>query len=233
MDIRIKKFDPAVDPEPYYINHEVPFKEKMTLLEVIVYVHENFEAVNYDYSCHGRMCGRCAVMLDTIPALACCTPITNESHTIEPLKGHTVIHDLIVDKHDLDEKLSTQYLRVRTEPITADQINDFDGAAAKKMYDVVNCTRCGCCDAYCPVYQTNPDLFVGPASMVAVYLRHKDSYDQADRLLEAVSKGIFHCTLCGQCDDVCPRPEITHVEMFTELRAEAEKRGLKPSYAEE
>ena len=88
MKIRISKFDPAVDAEPYYITYDVPFKEKMTLLEAIVYVHENNEAVNYDYSCHGRMCGRCAVMLDGIPSLACSTPIIDSSHTIEPLKGH-------------------------------------------------------------------------------------------------------------------------------------------------
>ena len=231
MEIRIFKYDPAVDAEPYYITHDVPFKEKMTLLEAITYVHENFEAVNFDYSCHGRMCGRCSVMLDSIPALACCTPLKDEAHTIEPLKGMTVIRDLIVDKRDFDDRLSKQYTRIRTEPIKTEDMNEFDGDAAKVIYDIVNCTRCGCCDAYCPVYQMHPDTFVGPATMVAVAFRNYDTYDQADRVLEAVSKGLYNCTLCGQCDQVCPRPEIHHVEMWNELRAQAEEKGLKPSYA--
>ena len=232
MKIRIFKYDPAVEAEPYYIENEVPFKEKMTLLEGIVYFHENFEAVAYDYSCHGRMCGRCAVMLDGVPSLACCTPLTDEAHTIEPLKGQTVIRDLIVDKHDLDDRLSKQYARIRTEPIKEDEMDTYDGAAAKTVYEVVNCTRCGCCDAACPVYQMHPDQYVGPATMVAVAHRYYDSYDQADRVVEAVSKGLYQCTLCGLCDQVCPRPEIRHVDMWKELRAAAEERGLKPSYAD-
>lgn len=231
MKIRIFKYDPAVDAEPYYIENEVPFKEKMTLLEAIVYTRENFEAVNYDYSCHGRMCGRCAVMLDGVPSLACSTPLKDAAHTIEPLKGKTVIRDLIVDKTDFDDRLSKQYNRIRTEPIKVEEINNFDGAAAKIIWDDVNCTRCSCCDAACPVYQTMPDQFVGPATMLAVYFRDKDTFDQADRVVEAVSKGLYHCTRCGICDQVCPRSEIKHVDHWNELRAEAEARGLKPSYA--
>ena len=68
--------------------------------------------------------------------------------------------------------------------------------------------------------------------MLAVALRYYDTYDQADRVVEAVSKGLYHCTLCGICDQVCPRYEIKHVEAWKALRAEAEKLGLKPSYAE-
>jgi succinate dehydrogenase/fumarate reductase iron-sulfur protein len=231
MKIKINKYDPATDAEPYYIEHDVAFKEKMTLLEAIVTVHENFEAVAYDYSCHGRMCGRCAVMLDGVPSLACSTPLKDADHTIEPLKGMTVIRDLIVDKSDLDDRLSKQYLRVRTEPIKEEEINDFDGEKAKIIYNVANCTRCGICDASCPARAATPDQYVGPATMTAVAFRFYDSFDQADRVLEAVSKGMYHCIMCGKCDEVCPRPEIKHVEMWKALRAEAEKRSLKPSYA--
>jgi fumarate reductase iron-sulfur subunit len=231
MKIKIYKYDPAVDAAPYYIEHDIPYKEKMTMLEAIVYVHENFEAVNYDYSCHGRMCGRCAVMLDGTPALACSTPLKDADHTIEPLKGMTVIRDLVVDKSDLDDRLSKQYTRVRTEPIKAEEIDNFDGAKAKTIYEVVNCTRCGMCDAVCPAKEADPDKYVGPATMTAVAFRFYDSFDQADRVLEAVSNGMYHCIMCGKCDQVCPRPEIRHVDMWTELRAEAVKRNLKPSYA--
>ena len=206
MEIRIFKYDPALDAKPYYITHEVPFKEKMTLLEAITYVHENFEAVNYDYSCHGRMCGRCSVMLDGVPALACATPIKDEAHTIEPLKGHTVIRDLIIDKSDFGDRISKQYNRIRIEPITAEEINDYDGENAKIIYELVNCTRCGMCTAACPVFNESPDKYVGPAAMVAVAFRHYDSYDQADRVLEAVSQGLYNCILCGTCDEVCPPP---------------------------
>ncbi len=232
MKIRILKFDPAVDPEPYYVENEVEYKDKMTLLEAIVSFHENFEAVAYDYSCHGRYCGRCAVMLDGVPSLACCTPLTDQSHTIEPLKGHTVIRDLIVDKRDFDDRISKVYARVRAEPIKPEDVNVFDATHGNLIYDLADCTRCSICDAACPVYGMMPDQFAGPATMVALAKRFYDDYDQGDRVLEAVSKGLYHCTLCGICDQVCPRPNILHVESFKAIRAEAEKRGLKPSYAD-
>lgn len=231
MKIKIFKYDPAMDANPYYIEHEVKYRDKMTVLEAIVSFHENSEAVNFDYSCHGRMCGRCAVMVDDYPVLACSTPITNDDHTIDPLKGMTVIRDLIVDKSDLDDRLSKQYTRVRAEPIKAEEINVYDGQKAKRIYGIVNCTRCGLCDAVCPAHAEVPDEFVGPATMTAVAFRFYDSYDQADRVLEGVSKGMYHCIMCGQCDEVCPRPEIQHIEAWTDLRAAAEKRGLKPSYS--
>ena len=230
MEIRIHKYDPAVDAKPYYVSHDVPFKSKMTLLEAIVHVHENFEAISYDYSCHGRMCGRCSVMLDGVPSLACCTPLKDEPHTIDPLQGHPVIRDLIVDKSDFDDKLSTQYLRVRTEPIVTEDLNEFDGEAAQVIYDLINCTRCGLCTAACPVHTDTPDIYVGPANMVALALRYYDTYDQADRVVEAVSNGLYNCILCGTCDEVCPRTEIEHVNTWRVLRAEAEARGLKPKF---
>lgn len=231
MKIKIFKYDPAVDAEPRYIEHEVPYKEKMTMLEAIVWVYENKEMVAFDYSCHGRMCGRCAMMLDGVPTLACCTPLTNENHTIEPLKGHPIIRDLIVDKSDFGDRLSKQYQRIRIEPIKTEDVNKFDKAAADTIYDMVNCTRCGCCDAGCPVLNEKPSEYAGPAMMLAIAYRHLDSYDQADRVLEAVSKGLYHCIMCGNCDKVCKRYEIEHVKAWQMLRDEAVKRGLKPSYA--
>lgn len=104
-------------------------------------------------------------------------------------------------------------------------------ANADILYNVSNCTRCGCCDAICPAKEVSPSEYVGPATMTAVAFRYYDGYDQADRVLEAVGKGLYHCILCGKCDEVCPRPEIKHVEMWKELRAQAEAKGIKPSYA--
>lgn len=231
MKIKIFKYDPAVDAAPRYIEHEVPFKEKMTMLEVIVWVHENKEMIAYDYSCHGRMCGRCAMMLDGVPSLACCTPITNKDHTIEPLKGQTIVRDLIVDKTDYHNRLSQHSVRIRIEPIKKEEINTYDAAAAATIYDIVNCTRCGVCDAACPAMAQKPGQYAGPSTMLAISLRHLDSYDQGDRVLEAVSNGLYHCIMCGQCTKVCQRYEIDHLKQWNMLRDAAVKAGLKPSYA--
>lgn len=232
MKIKIQKFDPSVDAEPYYIEHEIEHTEKMTVLEAITAVHEQYEAVSFDYSCHGRMCGRCSVMLDGQPVLACSTPIDNGDHVIEPHKGMTVIRDLVVSKADLDNELSRVYLRVRTEPLQLEEMNDFDVENKDIIYGLSNCLRCGICNAACPAVEIVKDKYAGPAFMVATGFRYYDPYDQADRVLEAVSHGMYHCTQCGTCDMVCPRTDIDHQSLYKVLRAEAEGRGLKPSYAD-
>lgn len=231
MNISIFKYDPSVDAQPYYAKYDVPYKDKMTVLEAITYAHEHGEAVMFDYSCHGRYCGRCSVMLDGEPVLACSTPLTDADHTIEPLRGMRVIRDLIVDRSDFDDRLSKQYQRIRFQPVKEEEIDNFDPAAAAKIYNMVDCTRCGVCNAGCPVFNMSPDKYVGPATMLAIAYRHLDSYDQADRVLEAVNAGLYRCIMCGKCDEVCPRYEIEHVKAWQMLRDAAEERGLKPDYA--
>lgn len=231
MKIEMFKYDPAVDNEPYYVEGDVEYTDKMTLLEAIIAFREQCNEVAYDYSCHGRMCGRCAVMLDGEPALACVTPISDGSHTIEPLSGQRVIRDLIVDKGDLEDKLSKIYQRVRIEPITEEEAMKIPAGVGDSMYEKVNCTRCGMCNAVCPVFTASPDEYVGPAAMLAVAYRNEDPYDQADRVMEAVSNGLYKCIMCGRCDEVCQRYEIEHTSAWQVLRDQAEVAGIVPSYA--
>lgn len=232
MKIKIQKFDPSVDLEPYYIEHEIEHTGMMSVLEAITVVHEQCEAVSFDYSCHGRMCGRCSVMMDGMPVLACSTPITDKDHVIEPLKGMPIVRDLVVDKSDLDNELSRVYLRIRTEPVKLEEMSDFNVEDKDVIYALSNCLRCGMCNAACPAVSIVKNKYAGPAFMVANGFRYYDPYDQADRVLEAVSNGMYHCTMCGTCDSVCPRNDIDHQDLYKVLRAEAEKRGLKPSYAD-
>lgn len=233
MKISILKYDPASDPAPYYIEHEVPYKDLMTVLEVITWVHEECEPVSFDYSCHGRECGRCSVMLDGSPVLACCTFVDDSDHVIEPLSGMPVIRDLVVNRSEFDRHLSDVYRRVRIEPVREDEVANVQVAERSEViYDMSNCTRCGVCQAACPVFDETPGEYVGPAVMLATAYRDLDPYDQGDRVLEAVQNGLYRCILCGRCDEVCPRVEIRHVEAWNRLRAEADERGIKPSYAE-
>ena len=102
---------------------------------------------------------------------------------------------------------------------------------AETLWNNTNCMRCGMCNAACPVFQAMPDKYVGPAFMLATYYRHLDPYDQSDRVLEAVSNGLYRCIQCGMCDTVCQRYEIDHASAWKALRKAAEERGLVPKYA--
>ena len=71
MKITVTRFDPSQDASPYEQSFEVPYRDNITALEALMHIYENEEPIAFDYSCHGRSCGRCAMMVDGEPKLAC------------------------------------------------------------------------------------------------------------------------------------------------------------------
>jgi fumarate reductase iron-sulfur subunit/fumarate reductase (CoM/CoB) subunit B len=227
MKITIQKFDPTVDAEPYQAEYDVPKTEYMTVLEALVYIDENLEPLAYDYSCRGRCCGRCSLMLDGEPCTACTKSISDSDHIIEPLNGIPVIRDLVVDKHDMQDRISRISLRVRAEQLTVEDVEaPYDYAAYEKVDALGRCARCLVCNASCPVRSTAPGEYIGPSGMVAIANRHFDLYDEGERIIQAVQEGLWNCIMCGKCDEVCPCLEINHIETWNELREAATARGL-------
>jgi fumarate reductase iron-sulfur subunit/fumarate reductase (CoM/CoB) subunit B len=232
MNITVQKFDPSVDTSSYLETYEVPYKKYITTLETIVYIHENHEPLAFEYSCRGRQCGRCAIMLDDVPSLACVATLDDTDHTIAPLTGFPVIRDLTVDRHALHENLSRLRKRIRTADITVDDILEtVDPAAYGKVDPLEWCARCGICNASCPALniEGGKSQYIGPAGMIAIAHRYYDPYDQGDRILQAVSEGMYHCIMCGKCDEVCNSLEVKHIATWTELRDAAAKAGYAPA----
>lgn len=123
MKITVKRYDPSKDNAPYEATYEVPHDDEyMTLLQALVYIHENEEPLAFDFSCRGRMCGRCAMMLDGEPVLACVEPLSDGSHVVEPLAGVPVVKDLVVDKSQVQARIAETYKRVRVAPLTEDRM---------------------------------------------------------------------------------------------------------------
>ena len=235
MKISIQKYNPAVDSAPYYVEGDIEYRDKMTALDAVYEFHKNIEPISYEYSCGGRICGRCAAMIDGQPALMCMTMLDDADHVIEPLEGLPVIRDLIVDKSSLDSHLSGISQRVMTEPVTISTIvsPDFDNTAYTErdhefLLYAERCGRCGVCMSACSALKMSKDKYIGPALMLQLAYRDMDWYDKADRVVQAVSSGLYDCIMCGKCDEVCMQG-IPHVDIWTMLREKAEARGLKPS----
>ena len=238
MKLNVQKYNPTADAAPYMVSGEIEYEgkggEKMSVLQALVKFDGEVAPVNFEYACKERMCGRCGVMLDGVPCLACVTPIEDGEHTIAPLEGFPVFRDLIVDREALDDNITNTTNRIRIEDYTEEQVAggfDFPADVREKMYAIESCCRCGVCNASCPAKQMYPDEYAGPAVMTALAYRHMDPFDQGDRVLEAVSKGLFRCIMCGQCDQNCAQQDIPHLELWQMLRDEAEARGIVPSYA--
>lgn len=234
MKIKFSKYDPTVDTAPSQVTVDVTYKDKITVLEAMQFAHE-ITPIAFDYSCHGRACGRCAVMYDGKPVLACITPMTNAPHTIEPLSGYTVIRDLIVDKSEAHADLTQRYRRVTGRTYSENDITkpgSFDMTVNTQVNAIEWCCRCMVCAAGCPAYKADPSAFIGPTAMLAIAYRYYDPFEEADlRIIEAVQGGLWNCIMCGQCDYLCPQKEIKRVsQIWKDLRAAATAAGYgKPS----
>lgn len=228
---KIFRYDPSVDDEPTYSTHEVEWVEDgtgfMTALQVLNAIDYDQEAFAHDYNCCSGLCGRCSMMIDGKPTLACWTPLEPGEHTFEPLEGFPVVKDLVVDK----SKARAKFVDVNTSIQTVDPIvklKDIDYELYWETLERINmCRECMQCYSVCPNMRLtdNWSSYVGPGAMAQIAQRHLDGEDESDRIAQAVFAGIWNCILCGQCDEVCPSG-IKHADLFKMMRDEAEERGL-------
>lgn len=226
MKITVKRFDPSVDVAPYDVTYEVPHDDEyMTLLQAIMWIHENEEPLAFDYACRGRMCGRCSMMLDGEPVLACVEPLSDAAHYVEPLAGVPVVKDLVVDKSQVQARIAETYRRIRVTPLTEEDLKQYDKEDANDLFGIQYCARCQVCTAGCPAREANPE-YIGPSHMLAVAFRHFDPYDQGDRVLQAVQGGLWDCMMCGKCTERCNQLEIDHLSIWKKLRDAVTARGF-------
>lgn len=229
MKVSVQKYDPSVDAEPYVKEFEVAYHENMTVLEALHAINIEQEPVVFDFSCRGRTCGRCAMALNGEPCLACVTLVSeNGKNDITPLPGFPVVRDLIVDKTSMHKRIADSMVRKRAFELELDEVlAPVDPEVFKKVDPLEHCARCGVCVSACPVVQMmGQKEYIGPAGMLAIGMRFYDPFDQGDRVIEAVQNGLWNCTQCGTCDEVCKALEIDHQSVWRDLRAAAEERGL-------
>jgi len=80
-----------------YKEYEVPFTERMTVLNVCNYVYENFgRSLSFYYSCRIGKCLGCLMDIDGKTKLGCIT-LARDGMRIGPAKNFKVIKDLFVD----------------------------------------------------------------------------------------------------------------------------------------
>ena len=232
---KVFKYDPSVDEAPYYETYEVEWDDSdptgiMTALQVLLKINEEIAPVRYDHNCCSGLCGRCSMLIDGKPSLACWTRMTPGEHTFEPLPGFPVIRDLVVDRSKALRRIVDANLQIQTvDPIVNLPTIDYD-LYWNTLERLNMCRECMCCYAVCPVKQgsDNADTYAGPAAMMAIAQRVLDTEDQSDRIGQAAFSGVFQCIQCGACQDVCPSG-IRITELIAMMQQEAEARGLKPT----
>ena len=68
-----------------------------------------------------------------------------------------------------------------------------------------NCILCNSCFSSCPVYEVNQE-FLGPFALTRDYryINDKKELNIKNKIETIQANGIWDCTLCGNCNMVCP-----------------------------
>ncbi len=84
----------------------------------------------------------------------------------------------------------------------------------KRYDDLFNCSRCGTCMSFCPVYKNTNDEGLSPRGKLSLI----EAIGQGKlQFTDKVSDKIYTCTMCNYCDSECPSG-VNIKELFQEMR---------------
>src|SRR3712207_1799937 len=184
-------------------------------------------------SCQAAICGSCGVRINGQSKLACNTKLGEASEeprsadgtiVVEPMGNMPVLKDLIVDMDAVHWKKVQRvvpWLLPAGPPPEREYI-----VPAESMIDITQamaCIHCGACVSACLSLEVDPD-FIGPAALAKAYRFVGDPRDgQEEQRLKDLAEdphGIYDCTHCFQCVEVCPK-DVAPMDQIMRLRRRA------------
>jgi succinate dehydrogenase/fumarate reductase-like Fe-S protein len=100
INVKVFRFDPTMDPEPYFKSYQVPFEKGMSAMTALDFIYQNLDSAlaYYDHAgCDLGICGRCTGKINGQAGLFCQTVIQGDV-VLEPTFKERVIKDLVVKK---------------------------------------------------------------------------------------------------------------------------------------
>lgn len=233
VKITIFRFNPEEDEKPYYDDYQVPFEEGMTVLDTLNYVYENCDgSLAYVYGCRYGFCGSCALQVNGEPVLACRQLATREMR-IEPLDNFPVVKDLVIERAGFEGKVRETQPFLQRITLPSQEPEVLKPVEFEPFRIVSRCIGCLGCISSCPVVSENIYEYPGPALMVELARYAFDPRDEADRVRTAYFKGLYNCTGCGKCKQVCPYEIDIPKLVIEKMKEEAAPRDIKPPVLDE
>jgi len=175
-------------------------KKVDNLLSVLMHIKATKNnSLSFRNGCKSGVCGSCAVVVNGMEKLACKTTVKDRD-IVEPLRNLKVIKDLVTDNSCQNYLLTKANAQLQTLSNNAILSKD-----EKNIDKESNCVLCNSCYSSCPVYSVNKN-FIGPFALVRAY-RYIEDKKEADikPIIDSIQDdGVFSCTLCGNCNMVCP-----------------------------
>ncbi|MDT7042701.1 succinate dehydrogenase iron-sulfur subunit [Candidatus Nitronereus thalassa] len=224
---RIKRFNPESEsPHPFFQDFEFETERADTILDVLIKIRESIdESLTLRCSCRGAICGSCGMRINGHATLACKTKVSSLESLdgaihIEPMNNMPVIKDLVTDMGGFWEKI--RHVRPWLQPSGPEPKTEYLASpeSMSHLTGVMGCIMCGACVSDCAALEVDRD-FLGPAALAKAYRFVADPRDgaNASRLLDLNQpSGMWDCTRCMECIEVCPK-NVGAMERIMTLRA--------------
>src|SRR5215211_2184379 len=232
--LRVRRFDPESGAAAYWQDFEVDLEPERSVLDGILQAKGAEDgSLAIRCSCQAAICGSCGVRINGQSRLACNTKLGEASEeersadgtiVVEPMGNMPVLKDLIVDMDAVHWKKVQRvvpWLLPEGEPPEREYI-----VPAESMIDVTQsmaCIHCGACVSACLSLEVDPD-FIGPAALAKAYRFVGDPRDGAtEKRLNDLAEdphGIYDCTHCFACIEVCPK-DVAPMSQIMRLRRRA------------
>ncbi|WP_321211630.1 fumarate reductase (CoM/CoB) subunit TfrB [Methanothermobacter sp. DP] len=223
INVKVLRFEPGVDEKPHLESYDIPSKEKMKVLDALQLINKMYNAnIAFRSSCRAGQCGSCAVKMNGEVVLACRAEV-EDGAVIEPV-DLPVIKDLMVDRSEIEDKVRAMGLYLQSEARGIQRIRPEDYQDTKKLR---GCIECFSCISSCPVIKESTE-YAGPYFMRYISKFAFDPRDEAERAAGGVEEGLYCCTTCGKCAEVCPKELNVPGDAIEKLRAMACREGAGP-----
>jgi succinate dehydrogenase / fumarate reductase iron-sulfur subunit len=235
VTLQIRRFKPETEQTAYWEDFEVELPPERSVLDGILQAKDREDAsIGIRCSCRAAICGSCGVKINGKSRLACNTRIGDAAEeaarlnggkvVVEPMGNMPVLKDLIVDMDAVHWKKVQRvvpWLLPEGPPPEREYI-----VPAEAMIDVTQamaCIHCGVCVSACLSLEVDPQ-FIGPAALAKAYRFVGDPRDGAEeerlRDLAEDPHGIYDCTHCFACVEVCPK-DVAPMNQIMRLRRRA------------
>ena len=234
-NIRVKRHDPETmrPGESRWDDFALDIHPQSTVLDALIHVREEDDpSLALRCACRASICGSCGMRVNGEAKLVCKTRLAeivtdDDPVVIEPMRNQPVIKDLVVSLDPFFDKVRQvgPYLQADSEPKSGEFIASNESMV--NLLTAMNCIMCGACVSDCTVLEVDSN-FIGPAALAKAWRFVEDPRDdvRSERLQELNDSdgGIWDCTRCFKCVEVCPK-DVAPMTRIMELREAAIEDG--------
>ena len=238
VTLNVKRFDPESHvQESYFQEYTLEVEDYFTVLDALIKVREEVDGtLAFRCSCRASICGSCSMRVNGHAKLVCKTKlrdVANEDHrvTVEPMNTLPVVKDLVTDMKPFWDKIRAVQPWLQPEGEAQEGEYIAPNETMLHLTGVMGCIMCGACVSDCTALEVDKN-FLGPAALAKAYRFVADPRDDADsdRLrMYGQAGGIWDCTRCMECVQVCPKG-VDPMGRIMSLREKAIEAGFSNNY---